>query len=135
MARTYRMKCPACGNVQNLNGSGPCAKCGAPLYVEQPAAIAVYRMGNFVGMANGFGLYLNEQPFGAIGNKESLTIPLPYGEYKLHVVCGMNRKCNDPVFRLSPEDPYVCVKVSMKMGFIQNKFIVDRVDPATMPQD
>ena len=38
--------------------------------MEQPAAIAVYRMGNFVGMANGFGLYLNEQPFGAIGNKE-----------------------------------------------------------------
>lgn len=135
MARTYRMKCPACGNVQNLNGSGPCAKCGAPLCVEQPAAISVYRMGNFVGMANGFGLYLNEQPFGAIGNKESIVIPLPYGEYKLHVVCGMNRKCNDPVFRLSPEDPYVCVKVHMKMGFIQNKFIVERVDPATMPQD
>ena len=72
MARTYRMKCPACGNVQNLNGSGPCAKCGAPLYVEQPAAIAVYRMGNFVGMANGFGLYLNEQPFGAIGSYHSM---------------------------------------------------------------
>ena len=135
MAKKYRMKCPRCGNVVNLTASGACEKCGAELNVQQPAAIALYRMGNFVGSANGFGLYINEQPFGAIGNKESLTIPLPYGEYKLHVVCGMNRKCNDPVIRLTPEDPFVCLKVHMKMGFIQNSFILERVDPSTMPQD
>ena len=135
MARTYRMKCPACGNVQNLNASGPCAKCGAPLIVEQPAAIALYRMGNFMGAANGFGIYINEQPCGAIGNRECIYIPLPYGDYKIHIVCGMNRKCNDPVFRLSPEDPFICAKVHMKVGFISNTFIVERVDPATMPQD
>lgn len=134
MARTFRMKCPSCGNVQNMLASGPCGKCGALLNTEQPAAIAMYRMGNFMGMANGFGIYINEQPYGAIGNKESIVIPLPYGDYKLHVVCGMNRKCNDPVFRLSPEDPYVCVKVHMKPGFIQNSFVIERVDPATMPQ-
>ena len=130
----YRMKCPVCGNVQNLTASGPCAKCGAPLYTEQPAAIALYRMGNFIGSAVGFGIYLNEQPFGAIGNRESLLIPLPYGDYKLHLVSGMSRKCNDPVFRLSPEDPYICFKVHMQMGFLQNKFILERVDPSTMPQ-
>ena len=135
MARKYRMKCPACGEVQNLKASGPCAKCHAPLYVEQPAAIALYRMGNFMGMANGFGIYLNEQPFGAIGNKETLYIPLPYGDYKMHIVCGMNRKCNDPVIHLGPEDPFVCLKVHMNMGFIQNKFVIERVDPSTMPQD
>ena len=135
MARIYRMKCPNCGNVQNMNASGPCGKCGAPLYVEQPAAIALYRMGNFMGAANGFGIYLNEQPFGAIGNRENLIIPLPYGQYKLHIVCGMNRKCNDPVFNLSPADPFVCLKVHMKVGFLSNKFIIERVDPSTMPQD
>lgn len=133
MARVFRMKCPHCGNVQNLNASGPCKTCGTPLAVEQPAAIALYRMGNFMGAANGFGIYLNEQPFGAIANRESIIIPLPYGDYKLHVVCGMNRKCNDPVFRLSPQDPYVCLKVHMKMGFLQNSFIIERVDPSTMP--
>ena len=56
-------------------------------------------------------------------------------EYKLHIVCGMNRKCNDPVIRLSPEDPFVCVKVHINMGFIQNKLVIERADPSTMPRD
>ena len=135
MARIFRMKCPACGNIQNLNASGPCKTCSTQLTVEQPAAIALYRMGNYMGSATGFGIYINDQPYGAIGNRENLIIPLPYGEYKLHIVCGMNRKCNDPVIRLSPEDPYVCMKVHMKMGFFANSFIIERVDPSTMPQD
>ena len=135
MAKTYRMKCPRCGNAINLAASGACPQCGAEISVEQPATITLYRMGNFYGAANGFGIYINEQPYGAIGNKETLTIPLPYGEYKIHVVCGMNRKCNDPVIKLSAEDPNVCLKVHMKMGFIQNSFILERVDPSTMPRD
>jgi len=47
----------------------------------------------------------------------------------------MNRKCNDPVIRLSPEDPFVCVKVHINMGFIQNKLVIERADPSTMPRD
>lgn len=135
MPRVYRMKCPQCGKIQNLTGSGPCKSCGAPLYVEQPAAIALYRMGNFIGAANGFGLYLNGEAFGAIGNRETLIIPLPYGQYKLHIVCGMSRKSNDPIVNLTPQDPYICMKVHMRVGFIQNKFIIERVDPSTMPQE
>ncbi len=135
MAKKYRMRCPACGNVQNLTASAPCTKCGAPLDVEQQGMLAIYRMGNFMGAATGFGIYLNEQPYGAIGNRETLYIPLPFGEYKMHIVCGMSRKCNDPVFTLSPEDPFICTKVHMNMGFIQNSFVIERVDPSTMPQD
>ena len=134
MAKHYRVKCSKCGEIINLPGSGPCPKCGALLSVDAPASISLYRMGNFVGSANGFGIYVNEVPFGAIGNRESLVLPLPYGSYKLHVVCGMNRKCNDPVVTLSPEDPRVCMKVHMKMGFVQNTFLLERVDPSTMPQ-
>lgn len=134
MARIYRMKCPRCGNVQNQNASSPCRKCGEQLNVEQPGMLALYRMGNFVGSANGFGIYLNEQPFGAIGNRETLFIPLPYGDYKLHIVCGMNRRCNDPILHICPEDPFICLKVHMKMGFVQNSFVIERVDPSTMPQ-
>lgn len=133
MARIFRMKCPNCGNVVNLTATSTC-KCGTLLPVEQPAAISLYRMGNFMGAANAFGIYLNEQPFGKIGNRESLTFPLPYGQYKLHIVCGMNRKCNDPIINLTPEDPHVCLKVHMNMGFFQNKFVIERVDPATMPE-
>ena len=31
--------------------------------------------------------------------------------------------------------PHVCMKVHMKVGFIQNSFILERVDPSTMPQE
>ncbi len=134
MARRYRMKCPRCGNAVNVGASGPCPKCSAPLYVEQQGMLVLYRMGNFVGSANGFGIYLNEQPLGAIGNRETLHIPLPFGDYKMHIVCGMNRQCNDPVLHLCPEDPFIALKVHMKMGFVQNSFIIERVDPSTIPQ-
>lgn len=135
MAKRYRVKCPVCGEVINLPGSGPCTKCGTPISVDQPCSIELYRMGNMMGAATGFGLYVNEVPYGAIANRESLILPLPYGSYKLHVVCGMNRKCNDPVVNLTPEDPRVCMKVHMKMGFVQNTFLLERVDPSTMPQN
>lgn len=135
MAKRYRVKCPVCGEVINLPGSGLCTKCGTPISVDQPCSIELYRMGNMMGAATGFGLYVNEVPYGAIANRESLILPLPYGSYKLHVVCGMNRKCNDPVVNLTPEDPRVCMKVHMKMGFIQNTFLLERVDPSTMPQN
>ena len=130
----FRVKCPACGEAINLPGSGPCPKCGAQIGVEQPARIRLYRMGNFVGIANAFGIYINEQPYGQIGNKETLTFPLPYGSYKMHIVCGMNRKCNDPVIELTPQDNDVCLKVHIKMGFIQNSFIIERAEPSTMPE-
>jgi hypothetical protein len=135
MAKTYRIRCPRCGNPVNLSASGACPQCSAPLSVDAPASISIYRMGNFYGAANGFGIYINEQPYGAIGNRETLTFPLPYGEYKIHVVCGMNRKCNDPVITLSESDTNVCLKVHMKAGFFQNSFILERVDPSTMPQN
>lgn len=130
----FRFKCPACGEVVNLACSGPCPKCGAPLIAEQPARIRLYRMGNFMGSANGFGIYINNVPFGHIGNRESLIFPLPYGSYTMHITCGMNRKCNDPVIELTPQDNDVCYKVHMRMGFIQNSFILERVDPSTMPE-
>ncbi|MBR0352098.1 MAG: hypothetical protein IJH53_02735 [Oscillospiraceae bacterium] len=134
MAKKYRVKCPKCGNVQNILESGPCAKCGETLSINQPGMIGLYRMGNMMGAATGFGIYLNEQPYGAIGNRESLYMPLPYGEYKMHIVCGMNRKCNDPVIKITPDDPFVCLKVHMNVGFIQNKFVIERADPSTMPE-
>ena len=130
----YRVKCPACGEAVNLSASGPCPKCGAQISAEAPARIRLYRMGNFVGVANAFGIYINEQPYGYIGNKETLTFPLPYGSYKMHIVCGMNRKCNDPVIELTPQDNDVCLKVHIKMGLFRNSFIIERADPSSMPE-
>ena len=135
MAKTYRVKCPHCGEIINLPGSGPCTKCGTPISVDTPASVTMYRMGNFVGAANGFGIYINNVPFGHIGNRETLVFPLPYGDYLFHAACGMNRKCNDPVIHLSAQDPHVCLKVQMEVGFFQNTFRIDRVDPSTMPKN
>lgn len=133
MALTYRVKCPTCGKVQNLPRSGPCVDCGETLKVNQQGAIALYRMGNFIGAVSGYGIYLNGQPYGAIGNRETIILPLPYGSYRLHIVCGMNRQCNDPVIRLTPKDPFVCLKVHVRLGFNSNRYIIQRVDPDTMP--
>ncbi len=134
MAKKYRVKCPNCGEALNLQESGPCKKCSTMIDVDQPGTIALYRMGNMMGVANAFSIYVNETPYGHIGNKETLYFPLPYGDYKFHIACGMNRKCNDPIIKLSEDDPFVCLKVHMKMGFIQNSFIIERADPSTMPE-
>ncbi len=132
MARTYRIKCSHCGEVTN-SPTPRCAKCGTEIDLNAGGIIQLYRMGNFIGGAAGFGLYINEQPYGAIGNRETLLFPLPYGEYKFHVVCGMSRRCNDPVIRLTPQDRHICLKVHMVPGVFTNSFAVERADPSSMP--
>ena len=132
---TYRIKCASCGAVMNVNESGKCAKCGADVNIDQPGMLKVYRMGNVVGVAVGFGLYLNDQPIGHIGNKETVCIPLPYGTYKLHCrSAGMSKKCKDITFTLSPEETLVCAKVYIKMGFWRNSVVPERVEPSDMPE-
>ena len=85
-----------------------CPKCSAPY----PAGgmIHLYRMGNMMGMAVGMGIYINGTPYGHLGNKQSIRIGLPYGQYTLHMTHTATRSCNDPVIPLSPENPYVCCK-------------------------
>ncbi len=134
MVKKFRVKCPSCGTVLNVPAGSACTKCGSGLDFEEPGMIEIYRMGNFVGSAVGYGIYLNDQPMGHVADRESVFIPVPYGTYKLHFTCGMNRKCNDPVFEVTPEDPRVCVKVHIKMGFITNKLVAERVSPDTMPK-
>ena len=130
----YRIKCPNCNEVANLSGSGACPKCGSLISVDTPAQFRLYRMGSPYGAANAFSIYINNTPYGKIGNKESLTFPLPYGDYMIHITCGMNRKCNDPVVRLTPDNPLACMKVHLKPGFFQNSCILESADPSTMPE-
>ena len=113
----FRVKCPRCGHVQDINGPCGCVKCSAELK-PQPGEIRMYRMGNFVGAAGGFGVYIDEQPFGT---------------HKIHVAAGMNRKCTDMLITLSPEAPVGFLKVRMKVGFLTNKFIIEPSMPEEMP--
>ena len=135
MAIKYRLKCPQCGEVLNTYHDTQCPKCRNNLYVNQPAMLQLYRKGNFYGFAGAFGIYINGQPYGHIGNKESLIFPLPYGTYNLHIAVGVSRKCNDLLFTLTPETPRMYAKTYIKPGFWTNSFGIEVATPDEMPND
>ena len=130
MAAKIRIKCPHCGEAQNVHTeAGTCDECKKPYDFSEGGNIYVYRQGSPIGIAGGFGLYLNSQPYGYIGNKELLRIPVKYGTYNLHVAAGMSRKCQDMEVTISPENPVAYTKVHMRSGFWTNSFVVEPLDP------
>lgn len=133
MTSKLRIKCPHCGNVANIAPGAPCPKCGQPLMLP-PSCIYLYRQGSFYGIAGGFGIYINGEPYGSIGNKELLCIPLPYGTYNLHCAVGMSRKCRDLVVNLSPQMPQAYTKVYIKPGFWANSFVIEPMDPRLLAE-
>lgn len=106
--------CPVCGDPY-----GPCG------------LIQIYRMGAFTGMAVGMGVYVNDAPFGHLGNKQSIRLALPFGQYKLHMTHTTTRACNDPIITLTPQTPYVFCKAHFAAaGF---RIGIDPAAPDTMP--
>ena len=133
MSKLYRVKCGACGEVQDIAAAKVCSKCGKEIEVSA-GAIQLYRMGSPVGVAAGFGIYINGQPYGHIGNKETFRIALPYGKYTVHCTCGMTRKCNDLTVELTPESPIAYAKASIKMGFWANSINIETAKAEDMPE-
>lgn len=133
MAKTYRLVCPACGEVMDGTEVHACTKCGADIPAE--GMLQLYRKGSPIGMAAAFGIYANGKPYGHIGNTQNLYIPLPYGTYTMHFTCGMNRRCKDLVITLSPEHPNEYMKVAMKSGFWTNTMIPELSKAEDMPND
>lgn len=130
MAAKIRIKCPHCGEAANVASLDQlCPDCHKPLGIQEEGCLYVYRQGSPYGVAGGFGLYLNGEPYGHIGNKELLRIPLKYGSYTVHCAVGMSRKCQDLTVNLSPEHPVGYVKVYIKPGFWTNSFVVEPIDP------
>lgn len=128
-----RAKC-SCGEVTNTVPGGLCPKCKRPLELPEEAAIRLYRKGSPYGIAGGFGIYINGEPMGYIGNKETVIIPLKYGTYTLHVAVGMSRKCNDFTVTLTPENRVANAKVWIKPGFWANSFVIEPATAAEMPE-
>ena len=129
-----RFKCKYCSTVSDLSPASPvCPKCGQTVEGYEGGFIQIYRMGSPVGIAVGYGTYINGEPYGHIANTQSVRIPLPYGTYNLHFTCGMTRRCQDVAVTLSPESPAAYVKARIKMGFWTNKIIAEEVDASTMP--
>lgn len=127
-----RIKCPQCGTVQDIEGAMPCTKCQAQL-MPQPATVSVYRKGSPIGAAMGFGVYINDQPFGHIAATESVTFTLPYGTYKFHMTCGATRRCKDLMVTLNPEFPAGYLRAAMKSGFWSNTILIDPMKPEEFP--
>ena len=128
-----RTKCPQCGKVQDIQGATPCVSCSTQL-MPQAGTISVYRKGSPIGAAVGFGVYINDQPFGHIAATESVTFTLPYGSYKFHMTCGATRRCKDLVVTLSPEFPATYLRAAMKAGFWSNTILIDPMKPEEFPQ-
>ena len=128
-----RTKCPQCGKVQDIQGATSCVSCNTQL-MPQAGTISVYRKGSPIGAAVGFGVYINDQPFGHIAATESVTFTLPYGTYKFHMTCGATRRCKDLVVTLSPEFPVAYLRAAMKAGFWSNTILIDPMSPEEFPQ-
>lgn len=130
MIAQVRVKCPYCGEANNVSAMNePCRKCKQPQNMKGEGSIYIYRQGSFYGIAGGFGLYLNGVPYGHIGNRELLRIPVPFGTYNIHSAVGMSRECRDLVVNITPETPVAFTKVYIKPGFWTNSFVVEFMDP------
>ncbi len=130
MSAKIRMKCPHCNEVFNLApGNSICPKCRQSVETNTEANIYLYRQGSPYGVAGGFGIYINGNPAGHIGNRELLRFPLPYGTYNIHCAVGMSRKCRDMQVTLTPESNVAYLKVYIKPGFWANSFVIEPVDP------
>ena len=130
---SLRVVCPKCKKALNVTGDPKCTACGADLRIPNEGMIQIYRMGNFMGGAAAAGIYINGTPYGHVGNRGTVQIPLPFGTYKLHMTMGMNRRCNDPEITLSPDKPVAYLKMHIKMGVFSNTMVIEPADPASMP--
>lgn len=133
MSNLLRTKCPSCGNVCDVAADAPCPKCNGMLTLPQEGGVQIYRMGSPLGIAVGYGVYVNGQPYGHLANKESIRIPLPYGTYTFHFTCGMTRRCEDVTVTLTPENRFAYIKARIKAGFWTNKIIAELANKEDMP--
>ncbi|MBE6777168.1 MAG: hypothetical protein E7542_03535 [Ruminococcaceae bacterium] len=130
MAAKIRIKCPICKEASNIHfGTNICPECKKEIDIPADGCIYIYRQGSPFGVAGGFGIYINGEPYGYIGNKELLCLPLNYGTYNIHCAAGMNRRCRDMQVTLTPENNIAYTKVHMNPGFWSNTFVIEPVDP------
>ena len=135
MAIMLRAKCPNCGEVFNTQSNCYCPKCGTPINFTGFGMVQSYRMGSPIGIAVGYGVYIDGQPYGHLANKESIRVPLPFGTHTLHMTCGATRRCQDLTFTITPQAPIAYVKGHIKMGAWSNSIVIEPALPSEMPND
>lgn len=129
--KSIRYRCEACKNVADVQVDTGCPKCGAPALPG--GYIKMYRMGSMYGVAMPFGIYIDNEPCGYIGNKQTCWIRVPFGTHRVHIAAAANRRCEDVMVTIAPDHPLEAVKVYMKPGFWTNSFKVIGANPAEVP--
>lgn len=132
MSKELRLKC-SCGHVFDVETLTPCPNCNQPVNVCTDGVLQLYRMGSPVGIAVGYGIYINGQPYGHLGNTQTIRIPLPYGTYNIHCTAGMTRDCKDLTITLSPENKFAYAKARIQPGFWANTIHIEAATEADMP--
>ncbi|MCR5805278.1 MAG: hypothetical protein K6G47_13575 [Clostridia bacterium] len=132
MANKFRIKCPSCGKVIDIESNTTCS-CGSPLVLPEDGMIEMYRVGNPFGAAVGFGIYLNEIPMGHLANTGLVRIPVPYGHYKVHMTQGMSRRCKDQEFDVTPQNRIVYLKAHVNLGLFTNTVVIEQSTADQMP--
>lgn len=127
---TVRYRCPNGDVFDGFASQTSCPACGAAL--QKGGYIQVYRMGNMMGMAVGMGVYVDDIPFGHVGNKQSVCISVPYGRHKLHMTHTSTRACNDPVYMITPQNPHVYCKAHFSAGGF--RITIEDATPESMPK-
>ena len=125
-----RYRCQRGHVFDGKEGETLCRTCGAPL--PTGGFIQLYRMGNMIGAAVGMGVYIDDIPCGHLANKQSIRISVPFGPHKVHVTHTTTRKCNDPVFTVTPEFPYAWCKAHSSSGGF--RITVEQANPQDMPK-
>ncbi len=132
-----RVLCSSCNAVNETTGGGSinCSQCGRPFTLPVEGVIRLYRMGSPMGMAVGFGIYIDDKPCGYIGNTESLSIPIGPGRHTLYMrMRGQPTRSEVTTFTVTPTDRVFCFKVHIKTGFWKGTLVIERVRDSEMPQ-
>ncbi len=133
MGDTLRFAC-GCGNVfDSATDAVNCAKCGTPLSKEGMGVIYLYRMGNPLGMAVGFGVYVDGKPFGHLANTQKIGLVVPYGSHTIHCTHGMSRKGVDATLNVTPDAPVAYAKAHIKPGVFTNTIVIEQAQASDMP--
>lgn len=88
--------------------------------------LTIFRKGHYMGCDKKFKVYLNNQLYGEIDNKELVKFYLPYGAYTLHFECGLTKKCKDITIEITLQEPKVYVLTSVKASFWKNHIVIEK---------
>lgn len=130
--RNLRVRC-SCGHVLDANYGNVCPRCRQPLAIPNGGLIQIYRKGSPLGIAGGFGIYIDGVPMGHIGNRQTVNIPVEFGQHNIHVAVGMSRRCTDLVVKVTPNHPMAYAKVYMRPGVWTNSFVIEPAAAEEMP--